>query len=287
MKKVNSVFSAPHPHWVGDGFPAKTLFSYGRNGQQISPFLLLDHAGPMQFSPAERNRGVGEHPHRGFETVTIVYQGELAHKDSTGEHGLIGVGDIQWMTAGAGILHEEFHSDAFTQAGGTLEMMQLWVNLPTSKKMTAPSYQTITAEQVPTISLPEARGKLRVIAGECAGKKGPATTHSPMLVMDGLIKASGNYQLPIAEGWSVIIVARTGKISVNSQQLNTGQTIVLSQRGTGVEISAQQDSELLILAGAPIEEPLVGYGPFVMNNQTEINQAISDFQTGKFGQINK
>jgi len=285
MKKINSVYSSPRPHWVGDGFPAKTLFSYGEHGKQISPFLLLDYAGPAQFAPSERNRGVGEHPHRGFETVTIVYQGELAHKDSTGEHGLIGVGDIQWMTAGAGILHEEFHSDAFSQTGGMLEMMQLWVNLPQGKKMTAPSYQTITAEQVPTITLPDSGGELRVIAGECAGTKGPANTHSPLLVMDGLLKASAYYQVPVVEGWSVIVVARKGNITVNNQQLNTGQTIILSQHGLGVEITAQQDSEVLILAGEPIDEPLVGYGPFVMNHQTEINQAINDFQSGKFGQI--
>lgn len=285
MKKILSLYKAPHPHWVGDGFPAKTLFSYQAQGKSISPFLLLDHAGPMDFSPSAHKRGVGEHPHRGFETVTIVYQGELAHKDSTGEHGLIGPGDVQWMTAGQGILHEEFHSDTFAQQGGVLDMMQLWVNLPKRDKMTKPSYQTITAEQIPTITIPQQRGLLRVIAGEVEGLIGPAKTHSPILVMDGSIKAAGEYSLPIKEGWTVIAVVRKGQVTVNDQLVTTGQTIILSQRGIGLSLNAAENSDVFIMAGEPIDEPIVGHGPFVMNDASEINQAIVDFQSGKFGQL--
>lgn len=285
MKKIKNMLSSPKSHWVGDGFPAKTLFSYDGQASLISPFLLLDYAGPMKFTPTKNKRGVGEHPHRGFETITIVYEGELAHKDSTGEQGLIGAGDIQWMTAGAGILHEEFHSDEFSREGGMLDMMQLWVNLPKSHKMTTPKYQTILASQVPIITIPEDRGHLRVIAGECEGQKGPADTHTSMLVMDGLIKASGKYYLPIPDGWSAIVIVRKGHSSINQQPLSIGQTIILSTNGVGLEIEAHEDSELLILSGEPIDEPLVGYGPFVMNTQEEIKQAITDFQTGKFGML--
>ncbi|MEL6113851.1 pirin family protein [Photobacterium sp. SP02] len=283
MKEVLSIFSAPHPLWVGDGFPAKTLFSYQSHGQSISPFLLLDYAGPMKFSPSDRLRGVGEHPHRGFETVTLAYQGELAHKDSTGEEGLIGPGDVQWMTAASGILHEEFHSPAFSRSGGTLEMVQLWVNLPKSHKMDPPKYQTITAEQIPHIAVPDGRGYMRLIAGEMAGLSGPAATHTPMLMMDGTLKASGRFSPPVIEGWSAIVVVRSGQVRANGRLLAAGQTVIFSQRGGGLELEALQDSELLVLSGEPINEPVVGYGPFVMNSEGEIKQAITDFQTGKFG----
>jgi quercetin 2,3-dioxygenase len=285
MKNVSSVFTAPHQHWVGDGFPVKTLFSYQDHGKSVSPFLLLDHAGPMQFSAADHQRGVGEHPHRGFETVTLVYQGEVAHQDSTGEQGIIGPGDVQWMTAGSGILHEEFHSEAFTRNGGMLEMMQLWVNLPQQDKMVSPRYQTITAGQIPRLEVPDRRGALRLIAGEMAGLTGPACTHTPMLVMDGVIKASGHYPLPLEEGWSAMVVVRTGQLTVNGQPVGAGQTVMLSRAGAGLELVASKDSELLILSGEPIDEPLVGYGPFVMNSEAEIRQAITDFQTGKFGAL--
>lgn len=287
MKKIHSIFSAPHPHWVGDGFPAKTLFSYQGQGKSVSPFLLLDYAGPMKFSPSEHLRGVGEHPHRGFETVTLVYQGEVAHKDSTGQQGVIGPGDVQWMTAASGILHEEFHSHAFAEKGGMLEMMQLWVNLPKRDKMTAPKYQEITSDQIPSLTLPDNRGYLRIIAGELAGTKGPISTYTPILVVDGDIKASGRYQLPIQDGWSAMVIVRQGQLKVNQQLVSKDQTVILSQSGEGLAIEALDDSKLLILAGEPIDEPIVGYGPFVMTSQTEINQAITDFQSGKFGNLER
>lgn len=285
MKNVVSVQTASHPHWVGDGFPVKTLLSYQAQGSSISPFLLLDHAGPMQFSATSDKRGVGSHPHRGFETVTLVYSGEVAHRDSTGEQGIIGVGDVQWMTAGSGILHEEYHSDKFAKDGGQLEMLQLWVNLPRQHKMTPPRYQTILAEQIPHISLADNRGSLRIVAGKTSGMTGPAKTYSPILVIDGEMKASGKHLLPLPDGWSAMVIVLSGKLKVNFQSVTENQTLILSQAGAEIMLQAEQDTKLLILAGEPINEPIVGYGPFVMNSDTEIKQALHDFQTGKFGQL--
>ena len=189
MKTVRGIHSKPHMHWVGDGFPVRSLFDYQGLGKQLSPFLLLDHAGPAEFSPATKPRGVGQHPHRGFETVSIVYEGEVAHRDSTGQGGVIGPGDVQWMTAGAGILHEEFHSEAFTQKGGQLHMVQLWVNLPAKDKMTAPGYQAILSAEIPKVEIQNGAANARVIAGEFLGARGAAHTFTPMQVVDLAVKA--------------------------------------------------------------------------------------------------
>lgn len=284
MKTVLSISTDSRAHWVGNGFPVKTLFSYQTHGKSISPFLLLDYAGPMHFSPSDQKRGVGQHPHRGFETVTLVYQGEVAHKDSTGEHGVIGPGDVQWMTAAKGILHEEFHSPAFTKSGGMLEMIQLWVNLPSKSKMTSAQYQGISAANIPVITLPNQHGTVRLIAGEVADLIGPAQTHSPILVMDGMLKSAGNYNVSVAEGWSASVIVRSGQLRVNGRLVSKEQTIILSQTGQDIELTALQDSEFIILSGEPINEPIIGYGPFVMNTEAEIKQAMSDFQNGKFAQ---
>lgn len=284
MKTVLSISTDSRAHWVGNGFPVKTLFSYQTHGKSISPFLLLDYAGPMHFSPSEQKRGVGQHPHRGFETVTLVYQGEVAHKDSTGEHGVIGPGDVQWMTAAKGILHEEFHSPAFTKSGGMLEMIQLWVNLPSQSKMTPAQYQGISAANIPVTTLPNQHGTVRLIAGEVADLIGHAQTHSPILVMDGMLKSAGNYNVSVAEGWSASVIVRSGQLRVNGRLVSKEQTIILSQTGRDIALAALQDSEFIILAGEPINEPISGYGPFVMNTEAEIKQAVSDFQNGKFAQ---
>ena len=286
MKKILGVYSAPQPHWVGDGFPVRSLFSYESHGKQLSPFLLLDYAGPARFPPATKPRGVGEHPHRGFETVTIVYQGEVAHRDSTGHGGVIGPGDVQWMTAGAGILHEEFHSPDFTYRGGHLEMIQLWVNLPATDKMTSPSYQAITAQQIPEVPLDDASGEIRVIAGEFQGHSGPARTFSPMLVWDVTLRAHANVLLEIPEGWNTAVIARSGSSLINEHaRAATGQMVVLSSQGNQVQIQTAADSQLLLIAGEPLNEPVEGYGPFVMNTKEEIRQAIRDFQQGDFGKM--
>ena len=286
MKKILGVYSAPQPHWVGNGFPVRSLFSYESHGKQLSPFLLLDYAGPARFPPATKPRGVGEHPHRGFETVTIVYQGEVAHRDSTGEGGVIGPGDVQWMTAGAGILHEEFHSPAFTYQGGHLEMIQLWVNLPAADKMAPPSYQAITGEQIPVVPLAAANGEIRVITGEFQGHAGPAKTFSPMLVWDVTLQDHANVLLDVPDGWNTAVIARSGSSLINEHaRAAVGQMVVLSSQGNQVQIQTEAESQLLLIAGEPLNEPIEGYGPFVMNTKEEIRQAIRDFQQGDFGKM--
>ena len=286
MKKILGVYSAPQPHWVGNGFPVRSLFSYESHGKQLSPFLLLDYAGPARFPPATKPRGVGEHPHRGFETVTIVYQGEVAHRDSTGEGGVIGPGDVQWMTAGAGILHEEFHSPAFTYQGGHLEIIQLWVNLPAADKMAPPSYQAITGEQIPVVPLAAANGEIRVIAGEFQGHAGPAKTFSPMLVWDVTLQDHANVLLDVPDGWNTAVIARSGSSLINEHaRAAVGQMVVLSSQGNQVQIQTEAESQLLLIAGEPLNEPIEGYGPFVMNTKEEIRQAIRDFQQGDFGKM--
>lgn len=286
MKKILGSYSAPPRHWVGDGFPVRSMFSYNRHGQHVSPFLLLDHAGPMEFEPAQRPRGVGEHPHRGFETVTIVYAGEVEHKDSTGAGGRIGPGDVQWMTAGAGILHEEFHSHDFTRRGGRLEMVQLWVNLPAEHKMTDPGYQTVLDADIPAVSLPEQAGTLRVIAGEFDGHRGPARTFTPMQVWDLRLAAGKATRLDLVDGWNAMLVVLDGTVMVNERELaRSGEWVLLDPAGEGVVVEANNEAKVLVLSGQPIDEPIVGHGPFVMNTEEEIHRAIRDFSSGQFGAI--
>ncbi len=285
MKQVLGVHSGPRPHWVGDGFPVRSLFSYNGLGRELSPFLMLDHAAPTAFEPAARPRGVGQHPHRGFETVTIVYQGEVEHKDSTGSGGRIGPGDVQWMTAGGGIIHEEFHSHEFTRRGGTIEMVQLWVNLPAKDKMTPPRYQTLVDAQIPAVPLPQSAGRVRVIAGEFAGARGPASTFTPMNVWDVRLVNGGETKFAAHEGHTLALVVLHGTVRVNGTSASEGQLVHLERAGSEVRIEAQIDSTLVWLEGQPIAEPIVGYGPFVMNTEGEIRQAIEDFNSGRFGRI--
>ncbi|MCZ0925980.1 pirin family protein [Halomonas janggokensis] len=286
MKKLLRVTNAPRAHWVGDGFPVRSLFSYGQRSEQLSPFLLLDYAGPANFTPAKRPRGVGQHPHRGFETVTIVYQGEVAHQDSTGKGGVIGPGDVQWMTAGAGILHEEFHSPAFTQSGGSLEMVQLWVNLPAKDKMAAPGYQAIFNAQIPVIELPDQAGQVRVIAGEHLDHAGPARTYSPMNVWDVQLKGGKVATLNQPTGWTTLLVVLHGTVQVNGEQIvREAQVVELSREGEAMSIEANNDTSFLLLSGEPLNEPVVGHGPFVMNSEHEIIAAIDDFNSGRFGKM--
>ncbi|ENL7621147.1 pirin family protein [Salmonella enterica] len=286
MKQITGVYTAPRPHWVGDGFPVRSLFSYQSHTQQLSPFLLLDYAGPHTFTPGNEKRGVGEHPHRGFETVTIVYSGEVEHRDSTGRGGVIGPGDVQWMTAGAGILHEEFHSDAFTRQGGELEMVQLWVNLPMKDKMTTPAYQSITQDVIPTVTLPDDAGTMRVIAGRYEEAKGPADTFSPLNVWDMRLLRDRQLTLSQPEGWSTALVVLKGNITLNgTTSVNEAQLVVLSQQGKTLHFETSSDASVLLLSVKPLNEPIVGYGPFVMNTKQEIAEAVRDFNSGRFGQI--
>lgn len=286
MKKILGVYSVPPRHWVGDGFPVRTVFSYNSHGAHVSPFLLLDYAGPMDFEPAERPRGVGQHPHRGFETVTIVYRGEVAHRDSTGAGGRIGPGDVQWMTAASGILHQEFHSREFTRAGGTLEMVQLWVNLPAADKMAEPGYQALLNDEIPRVALPDDAGLARVIAGELDGERGPARTHTPMNVWDLRLNPGARFHLDLVEGWTSVLVVLRGTVLVNDTEIaREAQTVHFDRAGQGAAVEANNDAVLLVLNGEPIDEPIVGHGPFVMNTAAEIQQAISDFNTGRLGRL--
>ena len=279
MKKILGLHASPRPHWVGDGFPVRSLFSYNDRDKDTSPFLLLDYAGPAHFEPAGRPRGVGQHPHRGFETVTIVYSGEVEHRDSAGNGGVIGPGDVQWMTAASGIVHEEFHSDAFTRQGGELEMVQLWVNLPAKDKMGPAGYQGIQAADIPSVDLPDGAGTLRVIAGSYAGHAGPARTHTPMDVWDVRLAAGKSARFPIASGRNSMLVALRGTLLVNGESVaRDAQLALFSRDGEDITVEANNDAVFLVLSGEPIDEPVVGYGPFVMNTQAEIVQAFADFR---------
>jgi redox-sensitive bicupin YhaK (pirin superfamily) len=286
MKKILGVYSPPRPHWVGDGFPVRSLFSYHSHAQQLSPFLLLDYAAPTYFPPGTHRRGVGQHPHRGFETVTIVYQGEVEHRDSTGAGGRIGPGDVQWMTAASGILHEEFHSQAFTKTGGTFEVAQLWVNLPAKDKMSRPGYQTLLAQDIPSVELAEGAGSLRVISGEFDGHRGPARTFSPVNVWDVRMNQGRMARFDVPEGHTLALVVLHGTVEVNGSEIaRDAQLVVFDRAGTSISIEANNDASFLLLSGEPIDEPVVGYGPFVMNTPEEIHQAIEDFNSGRFGEI--
>ena len=286
MKTVRGIHNKPDMHWVGDGFPVRSLFDYQGLGKQLSPFLLLDHAGPAEFAPATKPRGVGQHPHRGFETVSIVYEGEVAHRDSTGQGGVIGPGDVQWMRAGSGILHEEFHSPAFTQKGGQLHMVQLWVNLPAKDKMAAPGYQAILNAEIPKVEIDNGAATARVIAGEFMGARGAAHTFTPMQVVDLTLKATHSVTLPAHVGWNTALVILNGKAQINlAHPANEAQLVVFSQEGDALVIEAKEEVKALLLSGQPLNEPIVGHGPFVMNTMEEIKQAFVDFESGGFGRM--
>ena len=291
MKKIIGVYRNQNMHWVGDGFPVKNLFSYDRLGQAISPFLLLDYAAPYHFNPTTAQHGVGSHPHRGFETVTIAYQGEVSHKDSTGGGGQIKTGDVQWMTAGAGLMHEEFHSEEFAKSGGLFEMVQLWVNLPAADKMTAPKYQAIEAQEIPVIELENGAGHIRVIAGRYRADqleyRGPAATFSSVNVWDGELKAEHVHHIHVPVDHNTLLVVLSGEMLVNGMQKVQDSSIVLFAQDSeaDIQLEALQDSKFLLLTGQPLNEPIQGYGPFVMNTKDEIIQAFNDLNSGKFGEI--
>ena len=284
-KKVLDIIRNVSPHWVGDGFPVRSLFSYNYQPEKSDPFLLLDYAGPAQFPPAEKRRGVEVHPHRGFETVTIVYQGELAHRDSSGNAGSIGPGDVQWMTAASGVVHEEFHSERFTKNGGPFEVVQLWVNLPAKEKMSKPRYQELQAANIPTVELANGTGSLRIIAGEYAGTKGPARTVTPVNLWDLKLKAGSSVELPIPVGHTAMLVTQKGKLLVNDTPVVAVELAHLDRTGDMLSLKSEMDSQALILTGEPLNEAIVGHGPFVMNTREEISQAIRDYQAGRMGTL--
>ncbi|WP_241574789.1 pirin family protein [Rosenbergiella nectarea] len=286
MKKVAFIKRSNGKHWVGDGFPVRNIFSYSDIAAEMSPFLLMDYAGPVNFPPTNKKLGVGQHPHRGFETVTIVYHGGVSHQDSSGGGGSIGPGDVQWMTAASGVLHEEFHSPDFAASGGDFEMVQLWVNLPAKDKMSAPGYQGILNNDIPVMALPNAAGSLRLIAGEYKNLQGPAKTFTPMNVWDIRAKAKSEIEFNLPVGHTCALFVLDGTLTVSqAHTVNSAELVVMERTESRLVITAEKETIFLVLSGEPINEPIVGRGPFVMNSRQEITQAIEDFQSGRFGKI--
>ena len=281
-KKMTRVKRNGGGHWVGDGFPVSTMFSYFEDGAEISPFLLLDHAGPADFEPADKPRGVEKHPHRGFETVTIVYQGEVEHKDSAGNAGKIGPGDVQWMTAARGILHEEMHGMEFTRKRGTLEMIQLWVNLPAKDKLHDPGYQEILNRNIPVVDLPDGAGHMRLIAGEYDGARGAARTFTPLNLWDMRVKAGASVSLPVPDGHNAMLLVLSGRISVDGEDIVAREIVHFTRDGDAVSFDVGEEAVMLLMSGEPIDEPIVGRGPFVMNTAEEIRAAMNDYAAGRF-----
>lgn len=285
-KEVVGIYEPGASYWVGDGFPVRNLFPSTGIQKEVSPFLIFDYAGPTTFKPSNHSPGVGEHPHRGFETVTLAFQGSVAHRDSAGNSGVIYPGDVQWMTAASGVVHEEFHEADFARKGGTFEMVQLWVNLPKAHKMSSPRYQAITKEQIPVVEL-EKGGYIRIVAGELNGKKGAALTFTPINLFDISLKAGEKVEIPLVDGHNAAVVQRMGSTTINGSSELKGEAkfAVLNPSGNGVTLEATEDSGLLILSGEPINEPIVSQGPFVMNTRDEIIQAMVDYKAGRMGRL--
>ncbi|MEZ5477626.1 MAG: pirin family protein [Thiolinea sp.] len=286
VKKLHRVQGPLSNHWVGDGFPVRTLLSYNSGLEQLqSPFLMLDYAGPHDFAPTEQRLGVGEHPHRGFETVTIVYDGEVEHRDSSGAGGKISQGDVQWMTAAGGVVHEEFHGRDFARRGGRFEMVQLWVNLPAKDKMNPPGYQGILNSDIPVVNLADEQGLVRIIAGEFGGQYGPAHTHTPVNLWDMRLKAGAALDVEVPDGYSTVVLVLQGHVQLNGKAVHEAEAALFELAGSRIQLATDADAKILLLAGEPLNEPVVGYGPFVMNTQQEIRQAMVDYQQGKMGHL--
>jgi len=280
IKRVIRVFKEINRHWVGDGFYVYGLLRPDNEiNKAISPFILLDYAAPMYFEPSQIPKGVGRHPHRGFETVTFAYQGEVEHKDSSGAIGTIKTGDIQWMTAGRGVIHEEFHSRDFSKIGGQFEMVQLWVNLPKNIKMIKPSYQAIIKESIPIIKI-QNNVTMRVIAGKYNNIKGPANTHTEINIYDIYSEQKENINIKLSDDSNTIVLIMRGRLSIKGIDYHEKSIVVLERENNLLSFHTSNNFKALILNGKPIEEPLVAHGPFVMNNEQEILTAIEDYQNG-------
>jgi redox-sensitive bicupin YhaK (pirin superfamily) len=283
IKKLERIIPPPPPHMVGDGFRVHNFFPSGgiQNKQRMSPFFMLDYASPYNFPPSKIQRGVDVHPHRGFETVTIAYQGKVAHHDSAGNQGVIGEGDVQWMTAASGVLHKEYHEKNFSQQGGIFQMVQLWVNLPAQFKMTAPRYQEIKKEKMGQFTFEG--GLLEVIAGEYMNSKGPAQTFSPLHVYNLHLNTAKEFTLELPEEFNTGMLVIKGAVTVQEQLAPADHFVLFQNIGTSITVKAKENATLLILSGQPLHEPIVAYGPFLMNRWEEIEQAVEDFNNGKFG----
>ena len=287
QRNIAGVYRGAGFHWVGDGFRVMNYFPMGNElTKQLSPYILLDYHAPFEYTPADEPRGVGVHPHRGFETVTLAFEGKIAHHDSAGNAGVIGPGDVQWMTAASGVLHKEYHDREFSRAGGTMHMAQIWVNLPKAHKMDPPRYQSIAAAGKGVVRLPDGAGEVGVIAGEYEGARGPAKTYTPVNMFEILLNAGGHVPLSFPARQNTAVLVMKGTVNVNgSTEGRELDLVVFGHEGEDFEIGTAGGAHLLLLNGEPIDEPVVQHGPFVMNTAEEIRQAFADFRDGKFGTL--
>lgn len=285
MRSIESIISPPPPHMVGDGFRVHSFFPNSGliDKKRMSPFFLMDYNAKVEFAPANEPRGVGVHPHRGFETVTIAYHGRIAHQDSAGNSGVIGEGDVQWMTAASGLLHKEYHEREFSKLGGLFQMVQLWVNLPARYKMTPPKYQEITKSMLGKYEIPGNHGVVEVIAGEYKGAKGPAFTFTPMHVLTARMKKDAELEFSFPSNYNTGLLIVEGTATVNGENVGTDHFVLFRNDGESFSIRAEEDAIVLVLSGEPINEPIAQYGPFLMNSWEELEQAIEDVNKGKFG----
>lgn len=288
-KKIESVLAPPAAHMVGDGFRVHNFIPYGKgmSMQRMSPFIMLDYNSKFYFPPTNELRGVGVHPHRGFETVTIAYKGKVAHHDSAGNSGIIGEGDVQWMTAASGVLHKEYHEEEFSRAGGDFQMVQLWINLPAKDKMSAPKYQELASKNISKHDLPNGDGHIEVIAGAYEGTIGSASTFTPVNLLNAKLKAGATAKFSFPAAYNTAVLVIEGSVKVNdSEQVPLDNLLLFANEGEEFTVTASEDSVVLILSGEPINEPIASHGPFVMNTREEILQAFEDVNNGKFGVLN-
>lgn len=285
IKPIEYIIAPPPPHMVGDGFRVHSFFPGGRliDKKRMSPFFMLDYGSKIEFTPSAQPRGVGVHPHAGFETVTIAYHGKIAHHDSAGNSGIIGEGDVQWMTAGSGLLHKEYHEENFSKTGGPFQMVQLWVNLPAAYKKTKPKYQEITNSMMGRSYLTDGKSLIEVIAGEYNGIKGPASTFTPMHAYNAKLKKGAKADFIFPANYNTGMLVIEGLISINEQPVAADHFVLFKNDGEQISVAAAEDAIVLILSGEPINEPIAAYGPFLMNTWAEVEQAIQDVNAGKFG----
>lgn len=287
-KSIEQIIAPQAPHFVGDGFRVHNFIPsvYPLSMQRMDPFIMLDYNSRFYFPPSEKPKGVGVHPHRGFETVTIAYKGRVAHHDSAGGGGIIGEGDVQWMTAASGVLHKEYHEETFSKEGGEFQMVQLWVNLPAKYKMTKPKYQAISQNEMGEVQLGEDAGRIEIVAGEYRTKKGPANTFSPISMFNAHLNPNGKAEFTFPANYNTVLLVIDGEIKVNDQVLvQVDHFVLFENKGEDFQIEGIKKSTVLILSGAPINEPIAAYGPFVMNTRQELVDAYQDFQDGKFGYL--
>ncbi len=288
VRNIERVISPPPVHMVGDGFRVHNFIPgvEGLSMQRMDPFIMMDYNSKHYFEPSFKPRGVGVHPHRGFETITIAYQGRIAHHDSFGNHGVIGEGEVQWMTAASGILHKEYHEEDFSRKGGYFQMVQLWLNLPAKDKMSAPKYQSISKENITKVQLNEGQGIVEIISGKFQNHRGPAESFTPVHILNLKLNKSGGTEFSFPSHYTTCLLVIEGSIKINEQQMaHQDQLILMKNDGDNFQIEALENSEVLVLSAEPIREPIAAHGPFVMNHRSQLLEAFTDYQDGKFGTL--